>query len=341
MRRRSIVPLFVVIAVVGTVPLPAAGQAPTDAADGAVALRTAWGAPDLHGVWWGSTITPLERPEEVTNEFLTDEQEAELVQQSSQRNLDWDAGTDLARAYDLHWFDRPSSVASNRRTSLIVDPPNGRIPALSPEVQQWMASPEGRQVAANRAALSAGTLIVAGPEDTSLWDQCISRGLTIRSGGYNNYYRIFQTADHVAILSEMIHEARIIPLDDSPHLPVHVRQWLGDGRGHWEGDTLVVETTNISPKQILPFRPRASAEGLRLVERFTRADADTLDYELTIDDPTTYSRPWTVVLPLTTSTGELYEYACHEGNKGLYGILAGSRAVEKRAAQEAVKTESK
>ena len=157
--------------------------------------------------------------------------------------------------------------------------------------------------------------------------------MTIRSGGYNNYYRIFQSPDHVAILSEMIHEARIIPLAGRPHLPAHIPQWLGDGRGHWEGDTLVVETTNISPKQRLPYG--TSVEGLRLVERFTRVDADTLVYEFTIDDPTTYTRPWTVALPMTPSPGELYEYACHEGNKGLYGILSGSRAEEQAAAKAA------
>ena len=335
MSERSFVTVFMLIAVVGLVPLPAAAQAQTGAIDNAVAPRTPWGAPDLHGVWWGSTLTPLERPEGVTNAFLTEEEVAQTESQSVARSDDWDAGTDLRRAYDAHWLDFATTVVSTRGTSLIVDPPDGRLPALSPEAQQWVDSPEGRQVAANRAALAAGTLIVAGPEDTSLWDRCITRGLPIRSGGYNNYYRIFQTPDHVAILSEMIHETRIIPLDGRPQLPAHIRQWLGDGRGHWEGDTLVVQTTNISPKQILSFRPRTSAEGLRLVERFTRVDADTLGYEFTIDDPTTYSHPWTVVLPMTSTAGELYEYACHEGNKGLYGILSGSRAEEQAAANAA------
>ena len=337
---RPIGRVLVTVALLLLTPALGAGQARTAAKGSSSVLRTSWGVPDLHGVWWGSTITPLERPEGVTNEFLTDEQEAELVQQSSDSNLDWDAGTDLARAYDLHWFDRPTSVASSRRTSLIVDPPDGRLPAFAAETQRWLDSPDGRQLIADREAHAAGTIIVAGPEDTDLWDRCLTRGLVLRSSGYNNYYQVFQTPEYVAIHQEMIHETRIIPLDGRSHLPGHVRQWLGDGRGFWDGDTLVVETTNVSPGQAIGFFPRAlmphpfasiplSAGNLRLIERFTRVDADTLDYEFTLDDPTTFSSPWTARLPMTSSDKQLYEYACHEGNKGLYGILSGSRATEK------------
>ena len=340
MSKRSFVAVFMLIVVMELVPRPAASQAQTTAEDRAVAPRTAWGVPDLQGVWSSNTITPLERPAGVTSEFLTDEQAAQAEAQSVERAEDWDAGTDLWRAYDAHWLDFATTVVSTRQTSLIVDPADGRLPALSPEAQQWVDSPDGRQVAADRAALSEGTLIVAGPEDTNLWNRCITLGLPMRPGAYNNNYQIFQTPDHLVILQEMIHEARIIPLDGRPHLPAHIRQWLGDGRGHWQGDTLVVETTNISPKQMLAFRPRTSAEGLSLVERFRRVDADTLIYEFTIDDPT-YTRPWTAVLPMPPTNGQLYEYACHEGNKGLYGILSGSRAVERDAAEAAANEASR
>ena len=329
-------------------PALGAGQARTTAQNSSSLPRTSWGAPNLQGVWWGSTITPLERPEGVTNEFLTDEQEAELVQRNADSGLEWDAGTDLARAYDVHWFDRPTSVASNRRTSLIVDPPDGRLPALAPDTQQWLDSPEGRQFIALREAHADGTVIAEGPEEMALWDRCVTRGLVLRSGGYNNYYQLVQTQDYVAIHQEMIHETRIIPLDGRPHLPGHVRQWLGDGRGHWEGETLVVETTNVSPSQAIGFFPQAlrphqfasvplPAGNLRLIERFTRVDADTLDYEFTIEDPTTFASPWTARLPMSLTDKQLYEYACHEGNKGMYGILAGSRATEKKASNAAAR----
>ena len=326
-------------------PALGAGQARTAVKGSSSVPRMSWGAPDLKGIWWGSTLTPLERPGGVTSEFLTEEEAAQLEQQSVESNIEWDTGKDLIRAYNAFWFDRPTNV-TDRRTSLIADPPDGRMPAFAAETQQWLDSPEGRQLMADREALAAGTLIVAGPENTSLWDRCLTRGLVLRSSGYNNYYQVFQTPDYVAILQEMIHETRIIPLDGRPHLPTYVRQWLGDGRGHWEGDTLVVETTNVSPKQAIGFFPRAlmphpfatiplSAGNLRLIERFTRVDADTLNYEFTIDDPTTFASPWTARLPMTLSDKQLYEYACHEGNMGLYGILSGSRATEKASNAEA------
>ena len=333
---RPFVALFILLAVVGLVPLPAAGQAQKAGEDDGVAPRTAWGAPDLHGVWSSNTITPLQRPKGVTSAFLTEEEVAQAETKSVERAEDWDAGTDLWRAYDAHWFDFATSVVSTRQTSLIMDPEDGRMPALSPEAQQWVDSPEGQQRRADRAALGAGTLNVHGPENTSLWDRCLTLGVPMRPGAYNNNYQIFQSEDHLVILQEMIHESRIIPLDGRAHLPGDFHQWLGDGRGHWEGDTLVVETTNFSPKQRLPFGPGTGAEELRMIERFTRVEGGLLLYEFTLEDPT-WTRPWTAVLPMPPTNGQIYEYACHEGNKGLYGILSSSRALERRAAKAAAK----
>ena len=198
-------------------------------------------------------------------------------------------------------------------------------------------SPEGQQRADASQGFRQGP--PAGPEDRSLWERCITRGVPRTPGGYNNHFQIFQTPGHVVILIEMVHEARVIPLDGRPHPAPAIRQWLGDSRGRWEGETLVVETTNFTDKASF----RGSGEGLHLVERFTRVDADTVDYQFTVEDPTTWTRPWTAAWPLT-SLGQavggldqvevplMFEYACHEGNYGLTGQLAGARAEEREAA---------
>jgi hypothetical protein len=282
--------------------------------------------PDLQGVWNFSTITPLERPAEFAGkEFLTEAEaaqyEARTVQRNNRDTREQSADADVASAYNEFWWDRgvhAARVNGRIRTSLIVDPPDGRIPALTAD---------GQRRAAARA--DARRLHPAdGPEDRSLGERCLlfNAGPPMLSGPYNNYMQILQNRDHVVILNEMIHDARIVPLDGRPHPPAALRQLLGDSRGHWDGDTLVVETTNFSDKTNV----RGSGEGLRLVERFTRAGADTLLYEFTVDDPASFVKPWTAVLPMTKTSDQMYEYACHEGNYAMTGILRGARSEDRK-----------
>ena len=233
-------------------------------------------------------------------------------------------------SYNEVWFDRGTKVAGGRRTSLIVDPPDGRVPPLTPEAQKRMDA--AREYFKIHPA--------DGPEDRPLPERCLvwpTAGPPMLPGPYNNNYQIFQTKDYVTILVEMIHDVRIIPLDGRPHLPSNIRQWLGDARGHWEGNTLVVETTNFTNKTSDISRGlqrptfRGTDENLRLTERFTRADAHTLLYEFTVNDPTAFTKPWTAQIPMSKFAGPLYEYACHEGNYAMSGILNGARAEEKKA----------
>jgi hypothetical protein len=286
--------------------------------------RTADGQPDLQGVWNFSTITPLERSAEFAGrEFMSDADaarfEARVAQQSNRDNRSDNADADVASAYNEFWWDRGSHVArvhGKARTSLLVTPPDGRIPPLTAD---------GQARAAARA--EARRLHAAdGPEDRSLGERCLvfNAGPPMLSGPYNNYVQILQTRDHVVILNEMIHDARIVPLDGRPHLPASIRRWAGDSRGRWDGGTLVVETTNFTAKTNL----RGSGDALRLVERFTRADADTLLYEFTVDDPASFAQPWSAVLPMSRTDDRIYEYACHEGNYAMAGILRGARAAE-------------
>ena len=288
--------------------------------------RTPWGHPDLQGIWDFRTITPLERSEELGDRaFLTEEEAAEieleavsrverLAEPSVLRTEPLPAGGSVG-SYNDFWFDRGVNVVESRRTSLIVDPPNGRIPALTPE---------GQRRVSERAAARARPAITW--EDRSLFERCVTRGLPRLPGGYNQNLQILQTPEHVVILYEMMREARIIPLDGRPHLPASVRLWHGDSRARWEGDTLVVETTNISPKADF----RGSAGGLRLVERFIRTGAGTIEHQVTIEDPTAFVRPWTASIPLRRTEAPMFEYACHEGNYGMEGIMAGARADERR-----------
>jgi hypothetical protein len=293
---------------------------------------TAWGHPDLQGVWSASTITPLERPADLADKaFFTPEEAAEYERRTLERTnrdrRDGGADADVARAYNDFWWDSGTRIVPTRRTSLIVDPPDGRIPPLTAAAQAAQAS----QAAARKLRGPADN-----PEDRSLWERCIARGVptVMLPQVYNSNYQIVQTPDHVVILAEMIHDARIIPLDGRPHAPASLRFWLGDSVGRWEGDTLVVETTNFTEKT--PYR--GSGERLRLVERFTRTEPDVLLYQVTLHDPN-FTRPWTIELPARRGAGregQIYEYACHEGNHGLEGILRGHRA-EERAAEEARK----
>ena len=276
---------------------------------------------DLEGIWTNGTITPLERPREFSEkEFLTPVEAAQYEKQVRERNhgdrRDANSDADLATGYNDFWWDRGTKVVSTRRTSLIVDPPDGRIPTLTPEAQKRAA-----------ARAEARRLHPAdGPEDMTLADRCIARpGPPMVPAGYNNNHRIVQASDYVVIFSEMMHDARIIPIDGRPHLPNSVRQWFGDSRGHWEGNTLVVETTNFTDKTNF----RGAGENMRLIERFTRVDPETLLYRFTINDPRSFERPWSAEIPMKKSEGPIFEYACHEGNYSMVNGLSAARAEER------------
>ena len=322
MRQRQIVALGVLAAIVAT-----AGLAPPAAAqDGP---RTAWGAPDLQGVWDFRTITPLQRPEQYGDrEFLTQEEAATLEQGAVDRDerlllappRRTEAGGSVG-AYNNFWMDRGTRTIGTRRTSLIIDPPNGRMPALS---EAGQARADARRE--RRADHPADSWL-----DRSTFDRCIlgfNTGPPMTPGGYNQNMQVFQTEDTVVILNEMVHDSRIIPIDGTPR--TGIGSWTGESRGRWEGDTLVVETNNFTDKT----RWRGSSENMTLVERLTRQDDDTLVYTFTVTDPDTWVQPWTAEIPMRRGEEPLYEYACHEGNYSMEGILAGARADERAAAEQ-------
>jgi len=297
---------------------------------GSLPFRTSWGDPDLQGVWNYSAGTPLERPAAFARKaLLSDDEFAQAERQARERtNRDRrdGAGTnvDLGREANEFWFERPPTILT-RRTSLITDPPDGKLPRLTPEAEQ-------RRVARAAALREGGS--ADSSEDRSLAERCLknpANGPPILPPtieillGQMFLFRIVQTPEYVVILSEAMQELRIIPLDGRPHLPRGIRQWLGDSRGRWEGRTLVVETTNLHESLSIAGFPAGNA---RVVERFTRSDADSLDYQFTIDDATTWTKPWTAAVPITKTNGEIYEFACHEGNYGLMNILKGARAQE-------------
>jgi hypothetical protein len=337
MRLGSGVPIAVlaVVGLVWIVPAQIAGQSP--------APRTPWGDPDLQGQWTNKTITPFERPKELAGkEFLTAD-EAKALEVETARDVagrDTRVPDDIVGNYQQFWFDRGTDVVGTRRTSIVTDPKDGRLPPLTPEAQRRQPSPdEARRL--DRARRGIG--IVDKPEDLDLNDRCIlwpTAGPPMLSTAYNNNYQIFQAPGYVAIFIEMIHDYRIIPLDGRPHAPSDVRQWLGSPRGRWEGDTLVVETTNFSDRVAIRAANADPTEALRVVERFKRVDANTLQYSFTIDDPNTWTRSWGGELPMTRISERLYEYACHEGNQSLVNMLAGSRAQE-AAASEVATTKTK
>ena len=280
--------------------------------------RTPWGDPDLQGSWSNATTTPLQRPAKFAGrEVLTPEERHAQDQETAvgtDRRAARGTDDDVAGAYNALWWDRGFS---DGRTSLIYDPPDGRIPALSAEGKKRRDEADRINRAASNSFNSS--------QELPLYTRCIVRGPLPRvPTGYDNNYEIVQSPEYVAIFQEQIHETRIIPLDRRPHLDSSVRQWLGDSRGHWEGNTLVVETTN--------FTDQASFEGssknMVLVERWTRVADDRIDYRFTVSDTETWNKPWSASIAWNR-TGMLYEYACHEDNYGLYGILAGSRAKEK------------
>jgi hypothetical protein len=317
--------------------LPASGQAPKKPAAPAKASvpKTPWGDPDLQGVWNDATSTPLQRPGGVGAKDVLNDEEAEEFQQQLAHDLtrdrrDGGADADVNRAYNEHWMDsRRLKITADRRTSLVVDPPDGRIPSSVP------LSPDREKARAARAA--ANNRFNAGlPQnyvDMSLPVRCIIRTdlVPYLPTIYNNDFQIFQSPGYVVIAPEMIHSARVIPLDGRPHINKNLKQWLGDSRGHWEGNTLVVETTNFRSDDGAVYQ-NADAETFRITERFSRVDAKTINYEFRVEDPKTWTKPWTAVIPWTKIDPEeqMYEYACHEDNYDIVHFLAGARDREKR-----------
>ena len=286
--------------------------------------RTAWGAPDLQGVWDFRTITPLQRPEDLGDqEFLTAEEAANLEQEAAARDerllladaRKTEAGGNVG-AYNNFWMDRGTRTIGTRRTSLVIDPPNGRIPAMTAAGRA-----RGAERRDYRREHPADSWL-----DRSTFDRCIlgfNTGPPMTPGGYNQNMQVFQTEDHVVILNEMVHDSRIIPIDGSPR--TGIGSWTGESRGHWEGDTLVIETQNFTDKT----RWRGTTEAMTLVERLTRQDDATLVYTFTVTDEQTWETPWTAEIPMRRSDQPLYEYACHEGNYSMDGILSGARSDER------------
>ena len=317
MNGRRLAASCAVIAVALIVPTGLTGQTQAAASDDWTLSHTTWGDPDLEGAWSFATITPLQRPREFAGrERLTDAEVAALNEDARTR-ADRPPPPGDPGAYNAFWFDRGESTG---HTALIVDPPDGRIPFTT----------VGRQrVAARRALLNRPA---HGPEDRSPGERCVHHtkaGPPMSAGGYNNHLRLLQSPGYVVIWTEQIHDARIIPTDGRPPIGGQIRQGMGSSRGHWGGDTLVVETTHFNGKASC----QGSTNGLNLVERFTRVGADSLTYEYTAADPDSYARPWTASIAMTPVDGDMYEFACHEGNYGMVGILSGARADEKAAAR--------
>jgi hypothetical protein len=297
----------------------------TSRAMAATPPRTPDGQPDLQGTWTDATITPFERPDELAGKpVLTPAEAAEIEKKAAQNRVDAPPKPGDVGNYNQVWFDSGTKVVSTRQTSLVVEPADGRVPV--------------KPAAEARRDYDLAH-ITDSYEYMSVWDRCITRGVPggMFPAGYNNAHQIVQVPGYVMIFSEMIHEARMIPVDGRPHLPASIRQWNGDPRGHWEHNTLVVDTTNFNGKGWISTSAAGGrikgiheSESLHLVERYTRVNADRLDYEVTIDDPEVYTKPWKVQIPLTRDDKyRIYEYACHEGNEAPANILRGGRAAEK------------
>jgi hypothetical protein len=307
MRFSCIVAAFIALATAG-----ATGQAKKPAIP-----RAPDGRPDLQGTWDFAQLTPLERPSEFANKDSVTEEEAEefaqrRIETSNKDRRDGGAAADVERAYNDFWWDFGTRIA--KQPSLVVDPPDGRIPALTTEA---------RERNANRRPLYDN------PEERPFAERCIlgfNSGPPMVPSAYNNNMQLVQTPRHIVILNEMIHSARIVDLSGRPHMPSSMRFLTGDSIGHWDKDTLVVDTTNFAKERAF----RGASANLHLVEKFTRVDGDTLRYEFTVDDPTTWTRSWTASVPMTRSAELIYEYACHEGNYALEGVLKGARFQEKQ-----------
>ena len=315
--------------------LPAAAQ--TSGAAAETPSRTAWGDPDLQGIWNFNTNTPLERPGEFGDrQFLTDGEVVVREERAADTRIDRPPREGDPGTYNRFWTDQPRV---NRRTSMIVDPPDGRLPGLTPAAQKFQQSlEEARRDVDDDAPTPGGWVHEIGPHGLSV--RCVlgfNAGPPMTGRSYNANVHVLQTPDSVVLVNEMIHSARIIPLGGSPHAPPDIRQWLGDSRGRWEGDTLVVETTNFEAMVSDFANDRPAGRDMRLIERFTLAEADTLLYRFTVEDASWFIEPWTAEIDMARSEHPLYEYACHEGNHSVPNILAGARALEEAEEETAKK----
>jgi len=314
-----------------TLPLVLAGSAAL-----AQNARTPWGDPDLQGRWSNATLTPLQRPANLGDKaFFTPDEAAAYVRErlisgNADLNLEEDIEAGNVGSYNDAWTDRGDSIVPTLRTSLIIDPPNGRVPPFTAAAQR-----QHEQNLAYSEMHPADT-----PADRYLTERCIVFGggaAPMLPEPYNNNYYIVQTPDYVTIMAEINHEVRIIPLDGRPHLPGDVKQWVGDSRGHWEGDTLVVETTNQQTNRYfygVQMLNSVMSDEFSVIERFTRTGPDQIRYQATVSDPAVFTMPWTIELFMHPQDGPLVEYACHEGNYGMRGQLSAARIEESRAAQE-------
>jgi hypothetical protein len=319
--------------------------APAAAARNYKAPRTPDGKPDLQGFWSNATYTPLERPQNVTKEFYTKEEFEKVKSDRRERDEEQtEPGTTADVHYDFTQFGLDKSqhtIVENLRTSMIIDPPDGRLPPITDEARQ-----RAQAAAAERKQRGGQYDQVQNMPNGS---RCIimgGAGPPLRDAGYNSNYHIVQSADSVMILTEMIHDARVIPIDNRPAPPEGLRTWVGMSRGRWDGDTLVVETTNFNGRNPIGAGGgrggggATSSDRLKVTERFTRISDEQIEYKFTVEDPATWTRPWTAIGYLQKTNGPLFEFACHESNIGVSGILAGARADEKRAAEEAAKKAS-
>ncbi len=336
MRTSQFVAVVVVGGLLGAFPLVASGQVDRVADPSWTLSRTADGNPDLQGMWGNKTLTPIERRDgDAGKAFLSDEEMANINQQrvvDEQARDDapaqrYEAGSNVG-GYGSYWLDSGDTVLSTGQTSMVVDPPDGRAP-----IKAW--------------ALDAKAYNLAHEGDhyqhISVWDRCLSRGVpgSMLPAGYNNAYRIVQTPDHVAIQHEMIHDVRIIPLSDRPHIAGDIRQWMGDARAHWDGDVLVVETRNFHNRGWIAssfaggrLKGVPTSKALHVLERYERVSEDTIMWTVTVTDQNVYTQPWTISMPLTRDPSYvIYEYACHEGNWAVAGSLGGARVQETKAAR--------
>lgn len=318
--------------------------------------RTSWGDPQIEGLWDFRTITPFQRPAHLADKAVLTPEEARVFRETTIAalnvdNRDDDASVDIEAAYNDAWYDWGTELTDDLRTSLIIDPPNGRLPELTEQAAIHMKRHNSLRLPPVRDLFSfsanPATFRPEGPESFGLSERCLAgfnAGPPISPSAYNNNLRIVQTPGYVLLVTEMIHSARIVPVSGRSHLPDELRLWSGDSIGHWEGDTLVVKTKNFSDKTSVFQMPvgsiaeatqsgaAGSALTLSLIERF-RIDNGTLIYQYTLDHPATFTQPFTVEFPMHKSTGRMYEYACHEGNYAILGMLKGARVMEAEAVQ--------
>jgi len=342
MRKQMFVTLCVAAACLAVTTHPASAQKASRPTDESRVPRRVDGRPDLEGVWDFRSITPLQRPAELRDKaVLTAEEVATLEKRAASASGDRPPTPGNVGSYNSFWIDSGAKVVDGTRTSIIVDPPDGRLPPLVPGVVRQVGSYMDNWMPGKRPVrYRGGGLYPEGPEDRGLAERCLvgfNSGPPVLPGGYNQNVQIFQTSGHVVLFHEMVHDARIVPLDGRPHVRDGIRQWMGDSRGRWEGDTLVIESTNFTDKTLSFNDSLTSGMGtgktLRLTERLRRVDADTLEYQFTVNDPATFTRPFTGMIPMKKSNERVFEFACHEGNYALRHILAGARQAESQSAK--------